>query len=117
MRMRHTSIAFLTASALALVLEPTLAAPGKDLSPISGDDAVSTHGPFEMGACDTCHARRDPRDPGPASVTNDTCFGCHDDFKGGKPVKMDKAVHPAVKGTACLSCHAPHNSRKRKLLL
>lgn len=106
----------LTACALALAASAALAAEPRDLGPVPPDDAVSTHGPFEMGACDTCHARRDPRNPGPAAVTNDTCFNCHDDFKGGKAVKMDKAVHPAVKGAACLSCHAPHNSRKRKLL-
>ena len=116
MQKRLVWMAVFTTCALALGGAAAAADP-KKLAPIAADDAVSTHGPFEMGACETCHARRDPRNPGPASVSNDTCFGCHDDFKGSAPVKMDKAVHPSVKSATCVACHAPHNSRKRKLLL
>lgn len=84
---------------------------------IPNDQAVSTHGPYEAGACDTCHERANARDPGKAlKVTNDLCFDCHDDFKAGSPVKLEKAKHPAG-GTACTNCHNPHNSRKRKLLM
>ncbi|BDG02696.1 cytochrome c3 family protein [Anaeromyxobacter oryzae] len=87
------------------------------LAPIPRDQAVSSHGPFEMGACDTCHARNDPRNPGPASVTNDACFECHDEFRGSAPVKMERALHPRAGATNCVGCHTPHNSRNRKLLL
>jgi predicted CXXCH cytochrome family protein len=88
----------------------------KRLAPIPREQAVSSHGPFEMGACDTCHARNDPRNPGPASPTNETCFECHDEFRGSAPVRMEKSVHPRGT-TTCTGCHTPHNSRRRKLLL
>ncbi len=87
------------------------------LAPIPRDQAVSSHGPFAMGACETCHARRDPRNPGPASISNDTCFECHDEFKDGAPVKTDAALHPRSGAMSCVGCHTPHNSRNRKLLL
>lgn len=87
------------------------------LAPIPRDQAISSHGPFEMGACDTCHERSDPRNPGSASATNDTCFECHDEFKGSAPVKMDKALHPKSGSANCVGCHTPHNSRNKKLLL
>jgi predicted CXXCH cytochrome family protein len=87
------------------------------LAPIPQAEAVSTHGPYEQGACETCHQRHEADDPGPAiKVSNDLCFDCHDEFKGSSPVKMDKAVHPAVKA-ACTACHNPHNARKKRLRL
>lgn len=108
----------LTLGMLVLVLAAG-SARGADrrLAPLPRDQAVSSHGPFEMGACDTCHARNDPGNPGPASAGNEACFGCHDEFKGGAPVKMDKTLHPRSSGTSCVACHSPHNSRSRKLLL
>ncbi len=87
------------------------------LAPIPKEQAISTHGPYEMGACETCHQRHDAADPGPAlKVSNDLCFECHDEFKGAAPVKMEKAVHPTVKA-ACTTCHNPHNARKKRLRL
>ncbi len=113
-------LAFLPALALAALTvagTAALAAPGR-LAPIPRDQEVSSHGPFQSGDCDTCHASRDPKNPGPAAVTNDTCFECHDEFKGKAPVKMEKSVHPKVtSATSCVGCHSPHNSRKKKLLL
>jgi predicted CXXCH cytochrome family protein len=85
------------------------------LAPIPKEEAVSTHGPYEMGACETCHQRHDAANPGPAlKVSNDLCYECHDEFKGSAPVKMEKADHPAVKA-ACTTCHNPHNARKKRL--
>lgn len=87
------------------------------LAPIPKEEAVSTHGPFEMGACETCHQRHDPANPGPAlKVSNDLCYECHDEFKGSAPVKMEKADHPTVKA-ACTLCHNPHNAKKKRLRL
>jgi predicted CXXCH cytochrome family protein len=105
----------LAAAVIALAAGPARGA-GR-LAPIPRDQAVSSHGPFEMGACETCHARGDPRNPGPAPLANDTCFGCHDEFTEGRPVKLEKAAHPATAATHCVGCHTPHNSRHRKLLL
>ena len=102
------------AVALAAALSPRPARAGSRLAPIPKDEAVVVHGPYEAGACDTCHARNDPRDPGPAAVTNETCLGCHDEFNGKAPVRIERGTH-TTRGT-CTGCHNPHNSRKRKLL-
>src|SRR5512145_2270574 len=65
------------------------------LAPISSKDAASTRGPYEMGACETCHQRRDATNPGAAvRVSNDLCYECHEEFRGSAPVKMDRSVHP-----------------------
>ncbi len=104
-----------TAAALALFAAPAHAE--NKLAPIPKADATSTHGPFEQGACETCHQRNDPSNPGAAmKVSNDLCFECHDEFKGSAQVRMERRVHP--KGSAiCVGCHNPHNSKKRKLQL
>jgi predicted CXXCH cytochrome family protein len=88
------------------------AAPPK-LAPLSEDEALSTHGPFEMGECVACHDARDRKRPGKLLKAGAAlCFDCHEDFKA--PVKG----HPRVAATgSCTTCHSPHNSRKRKLLL
>ena len=110
MPMRLATLLVLGALATA-----ALAAEPSRLAPIPNAEATSTHGPYEMGACETCHQRHDAANPGPAlKVTNDLCFECHDEFKGTSPVKMESAVHPTTKA-ACTTCHNPHNSRKKKL--
>ncbi len=114
--MRNPFATFLVVSALALVLTSTAAA-DRRLAPLPKEEATSTHGPFEAGACDTCHERSDPKNPGAAvKASNDLCFECHDEFRGTAPIKMDRKVHPSGKSN-CMGCHSPHNSRKRKLLL
>src|SRR5512133_134898 len=108
-----------TAIVPAALLFIAVSASGADsrLAAIPNDLAVSTHGPYEAGACDTCHERASAKDPGKAlKVTNDLCFDCHDDFKGGSAVKLEKSKHPGGT-TACTKCHNPHNSKKRKLLM
>lgn len=102
--------------ALIAAAAPALAGDAR-LAPIPRDQAVSSHGPFEMGACETCHARPDPRNPGPASRENDACYDCHEEFRGTARVKTEKALHPPATATNCVACHSPHNSRNRKLLL
>lgn len=106
----------LTLATLALGALTARAENGR-LAPIPKEQALSSHGPFEMGACETCHQRHDAANPGPAlKVSNDLCYECHDEFKGSAPVKMEKAVHPTVKA-ACTLCHNPHNARKKRLRL
>jgi predicted CXXCH cytochrome family protein len=103
----------LTAGALALA--GLARAEASRLAPIPESDAKSSHGPYQMGACETCHQRHDAKNPGPAiKVSNDLCFDCHDEFRGSSPVKMDKTVHPK-NVAACTMCHNPHNSKKAKL--
>jgi predicted CXXCH cytochrome family protein len=101
----------------ALALGGLARAEGSRLAPIPPSDAVSSHGPYESGACETCHQRHDAKNPGAAiKVSNDLCYDCHDEFRGTAPVKMDKSVHPK-NVAACTTCHNPHNSKKKKLRL
>ncbi len=86
------------------------------LAPLPRADARSVHGPYAAEACDACHERRDPNDPGRA-VSGAACTGCHDDFRGDQPVMLGRSAHPAGSGASCTSCHNPHNSSKQKLLL
>jgi predicted CXXCH cytochrome family protein len=112
--MHKTSLALISAAAL-LAAAATSAADSR-FAAVPNDQAVSTHGPYEAGACDTCHERANAKDPGKAlKVTNDLCFDCHDDFKSST-VKLGKMKHPSG-STACTKCHNPHNSKKRKLLM
>jgi predicted CXXCH cytochrome family protein len=106
-------------AALALFLLAANPAEAGDsrLAPLPRDQATVVHGPYEQGACDTCHERADAKNPGTARVTNETCLSCHDEFSGKAPVKVGKdKSHPEGKGH-CTACHNPHNSKKRKLLL
>ena len=117
----HTSPARLVAwsaiAAAAALTAPIARAAENRLAPVPPLEAVSTHGPYEMGACETCHQRHDAQDPGSAlKVSNDLCFECHDEFRGKAKVKLEAAVHPAVTAS-CTTCHNPHNSRKKKLRL
>jgi predicted CXXCH cytochrome family protein len=85
------------------------------LAPLPRDQAVVVHGPFAQGECAHCHERDDASSPGAATATNRTCLDCHDEFAGKAPVKLGKKNHP-VKGE-CVSCHNPHNSKLKGLLL
>lgn len=111
--MRLPAAATLAALALAA---PIARAGDARLAPIPRDQAVVVHGPYEQGACDTCHARADQKDPGPATVTKETCLACHDEFGGKAPVRIGKGKSHTMKGE-CTACHNPHNSKKKKLLL
>ncbi len=87
------------------------------LAPIPTSEAASTHSPYETGACEMCHERHDPTNPGAAvKVSSDLCYDCHDEFRGTAAVKMERSVHPKT-AAACTTCHNPHNSRKKKLRL
>ena len=82
------------------------------LAPLPAGQWISTHGPYEMGACNACHDPSDPAAP-PGRLrkaSNALCFDCHDEFQ--KPMKG----HPAP-DDPCVSCHSPHNAKKKKLLL
>jgi predicted CXXCH cytochrome family protein len=95
----------------ACLASSALAAGSGRLAPIADVESASRHAPYEMGQCGVCHGAGNGRAPGPlVKPGNALCFDCHDEFR--KAVKG----HPAATG-ACTSCHSPHNSKKKKLLL
>jgi predicted CXXCH cytochrome family protein len=101
----------------AIALAGLARADANRLAPIPTSEAISTHGPYQMGACETCHQRNDAKNPVAAiKVSNDLCFDCHDEFRGAVAVKMEKAVHPKTPAS-CTLCHNPHNARKKKLCM
>lgn len=109
-------VAALSASALLLAAASTEAGESR-LAPLPKDQAAVVHGPYGQGACDTCHERADAGNPGTAKATNETCLSCHDEFAGSAPVRITKGkAHPSGKST-CTSCHNPHNSKRKKLLM
>ena len=85
----------------------------RGVGPVPLSEAISTHAPFEMRACEACHEDGQRLGaPGRVLKVGDAlCFDCHDEFK--QPVKG----HPGAAEGACLDCHSPHNARKKKLLL
>lgn len=103
---------------VTLVLAPAAPRAGNGrLAPVPREQAVSVHGPYEMGACEACHQRHEATNPGPAlKLSNDLCYECHDEFKAPAPVRMDQATHP-TESSPCTACHNPHNARKKRLRL
>lgn len=112
---RHLARAALLAAAAAALAAGGAASAQRKLVPLPPEEAVSTHGPFEMGECGICHDENDKKaSPGRLLKSGaDLCFDCHEDFKA--QVKG----HPKTNSTAtkCTGCHSPHNAKKRKLLL
>ncbi len=93
--------------------EPTAQAPENRLAPVAGP-AASTHGPYASGDCAVCHAQEGKR-VGPARMpASQVCLECHGEL--GSATEAKRMKHPAP-GVACTSCHNPHNSRQRSLLL
>ena len=66
------------------------------------------HPPFEMGACQVCHA---PRQKNPAAILTktvaDLCYMCHEPklAHNEKPKNFD-----------CNKCHSPHHADRKVLL-
>ena len=93
--------------------EPTAEAPPSRLAPVSGATA-SVHGPYASGDCAVCHAQDEKR-VGPArKPASPVCLECHGEL--GSAAEAKRMKHPAP-GVACTSCHNPHNSARRSLLL
>jgi len=86
----------------------------RGLAPIASSEAASAHNPYTDGACDFCH-KGSGKDPGPITKpVNELCFDCHTDFQemlAQRPVQHPPAL------AACTSCHNPHNSPNKQLLL
>ncbi len=74
-------------------------------APIPG----SSHPPFNHRHCDACH------ETGGGALRlkrPELCWTCHKDFLAGEKVK-----HQPVENGECNSCHDPHQSPNKKLLL
>jgi len=80
--------------------------------------ATSVHAPLASG-CQTCHmsveGKKHPDQKDSIKLTGDIpglCYGCHDrtQFKG-------KSVHPPVVIDKCTTCHNPHQSDFKVLLI
>lgn len=107
---------------LCVLALPALAAPGTlrklataSKAPIAAQRVVSTHAPFEMKSCKVCHGKAQPRSA--ASVRKPLtrlCYSCHGELKS--QTGKGKFHHGAVKG-GCISCHNPHNSAFKSLLV
>ena len=77
-----------------------------------------THGPVAVGECAICHgtAPRHKDKPernkfAPIADAGTICFECHDKFKASK------FMHTSVAEGECVSCHNPHGSDFKFLLL
>jgi predicted CXXCH cytochrome family protein len=114
MRLSATVLAVL---AVLLLAAASTGADDKRLAPLPKEEATVVHGPYEQGACETCHERADASNPGQARVSNETCLACHDEFSGKAPVRVGKGKSHPVAKAACITCHNPHNAKKKKLLL
>lgn len=87
-----------------------------------GDDAKAlfSHAPYASGQCAICHiaaadGKKSGKNPGkiPKDV-NALCANCHEDME--KALKASKVVHAPVMA-GCTTCHNPHNSVNKSLLL
>ena len=71
---------------------------------------VFYHVPYKENECTACH---DASAPGTMAFSQaEVCYTCHTDFK-----TKYEYVHGPVAGGFCTSCHAPHLSKNKKLLL
>ena len=77
--------------------------------------AAFSHSPYEVGDCSLCHQRKNPRNPGPVTIAGDKgCYVCHEDFQEFAAVRRFQHAPAQVQ---CTSCHNPHNSVLKNLLL
>jgi predicted CXXCH cytochrome family protein len=106
-----------SASLALLLVAATTQAGDKRLAPLPKDQATVVHGPYEEGACEVCHERADPKNPGAARASDSTCLDCHDEFGGKAAVRISPGKSHPSSGERCISCHNPHNAKKKKLLL
>lgn len=82
------------------------------------------HGPMKSAkGCTVCHLTdgksADGKHPGllkmgPSEI-NKTCYLCHEEFK--HQFQNSKSVHKVIAEKSCTSCHNPHQSEQKKLLV
>lgn len=71
----------------------------------------SSHKPYDEKKCSDCHSNDKNQNDGLIVPKQELCFVCHKDF-----VKGDNVHGPVAVGD-CLSCHLPHSSNHRALLI
>lgn len=66
------------------------------------------HPPFNMGACNVCHA---PKRSKPAAIVTRTvselCYKCHE---------PKETITKEMKDLDCNKCHSPHHANRKKLI-
>lgn len=95
--------------------------PRLEATPIPAAEVKSAHAPFSAGDCTACHAPAPKAAEPSAGATlavgpafkpvTDHCHSCHGDMFRAPP-----KGHPP-EGAFCFSCHNPHTSRQKSLLL
>jgi len=87
------------------------------------------HGPTAVGHCSACHNPHGSENPGFLRLqATDLCLSCHEDKasgdhvvtgfgSGGHPVRNRTDPRNPQKELSCASCHNPHASATRDLLL
>lgn len=78
--------------------------------------AVTTHVPYGTGECTLCHEKaKSGKGVGPAvKPVNKTCYFCHEDVQN---IMTSAKFRHATAGESCTSCHNPHNSEYKSLLV
>lgn len=97
----------------ANVSAPAEAAPTNNVptpAPLPPADLSSVHPAFRDQKCSQCHQSNTGM--GLKASQPALCWTCHKDFLAGAKVK-----HQPVMDGECLSCHDPHRSDNKKLLL
>ncbi len=108
-------LALLLAGAPAVARDGIVDWKPASLAPVKDAEAVSVHSPYGTGDCALCHEGKDPKAPGKAvKPVNDTCFACHEDMQSA--LAKGKYKHVAAVRD-CTSCHNPHNSKLKQLLV
>ena len=89
-------------------------------APLPRAEEKSSHAPFAAGDCWACHVKEPPKPGEPQEKArlravirpvNDHCVSCHKEMFSRAP-----KGHPPEQAY-CASCHDPHNSKQRSLLL
>ena len=84
------------------------------LKPVPSKSARSSHAPYSMGMCASCHVNKSKTNPGPVKKgASKTCNRCHSEMT--KAVSKARFKHAPIR-RGCTSCHNPHNSRYKHLL-
>jgi predicted CXXCH cytochrome family protein len=91
-----------TSRAAAVVPKPRFPKPPENLM----------HRPYAENKCAECHGGGDMMTAQPRVPVPQLCFTCHKDFLAGNKVK-----HQPVEDGECLSCHDPHPSPYKNLLI
>jgi predicted CXXCH cytochrome family protein len=79
-------------------------------APAPPPSTFSSHPPFLQQNCTACHASASGM--GLKAPPPELCWNCHKDFLAGQKVK-----HQPVESGDCTSCHEPHQSENKHLLV